>query len=431
MENIKAVSDRLMDLINEKNVKAQFTVTLNETREITMENGEFTLFRTLFDQYVGIKVIKDQKVGTTTVNKFDKESLKAALETALLSAESGTPDENFDIAPGMESAQFHLGVEEPDIDGLMQRAQELNAAIAERHPKVLVMQTILKHVKHHSIYRNTNGSLDEKTEGNYELVMEFAGNDGENSTGLTGTQVIFDSLDRPLLELGSVNKDLQDAEDSLNPMTIDGKFEGEVIFTPACAAQMVYFALSNFISDSVILDKTGLWLGKLDEQVASEKLSIGMKPWDERIIDHEIHTSDGFRSEDFMVIEKGVLKSYLASLYAANKCDVPRAKNSGFDLVIEPGDTAYEDMVKNVKRGLIVGAVSCGQPSANGELSGVAKNSFYVEDGQIKGAVMETMINCNLAQMFKNVVSISKEVLCDGTVVVPYIGVDHVVISGK
>ena len=162
-----------------------------------------------------------------------------------------------------------------------------------------------------------------------------------------------------------------------------------------------------------------------------KKLSIGMKPWDERIIDHEIHTSDGFRSEDFMVIEKGVLKSYLASLYAANKCDVPRAKNSGFDLVIEPGDTAYEDMVKNVKRGLIVGAVSCGQPSANGELSGVAKNSFYVEDGQIKGAVMETMINCNLAQMFKNVVSISKEVLCDGTVVVPYIGVDHVVISGK
>ena len=117
---------------------------------------------------------------------------------------------------------------------------------------------------------------------------------------------------RPFLELGRVDKDLQDAEDSLNPMTVDGKFEGEVIFTPACAAQMVYYALSNFISYSVILDKTGLWFGKLGEQVASEQISIGMKPWDERIIDHEVHTSDGFRSEDYMVIEKGVLKSYSA-----------------------------------------------------------------------------------------------------------------------
>ena len=44
---------------------------------------------------------------------------------------------------------------------------------------------------------------------------------------------------------------------------------------------------------------------------------------------------------------------------------------------------------------------------------------------------METMINCNLAEMFKNVVSVSKEVLCDGGMVVPYIGVEHVVISGK
>ncbi|MGN0170818.1 MAG: TldD/PmbA family protein [Lachnospiraceae bacterium] len=431
MEELKAVSHRLKRLIDEKNVKAQFTVLLTETREITMENGEFTLFRTLFDRYAGIKVIRDHKVGTTTVNQFDEESLKTALETALLSAQSGTADENFDIAPGIEPAEFHLGVEEPDIDVLMQRARELVDAIAKKHPKVLLMQVILKHVKKHAIYCNTNGSEDEKFEGHYELTLEFAGNDGTNSTGMIGTQTVFDHLDRPLLELDGVEKDLQDAENSLNPISLEGKFEGEVIFTPNCAAQMIYYALSAFISDSVILDNTGLWVGKLEEKVASEKLSIGMKPWDPRIIDHEVHTADGFRSEDYMVIEKGILKSYMASFYASNKCKVPRAGNSGFDLVVEAGETPYPDMVKNMKRGLIVGTVSCGRPSGNGELSGVAKKSFYVENGQIKGAVMETMINGNLAQMFQNVVAVSKEVLCDGTMVVPYIGVDHVVISGK
>ena len=60
MANIIEVSDKLKSLIDEKgDIKAQYTVALTKTREITMENGEFTLFRTLFDNAVSIKIIKD------------------------------------------------------------------------------------------------------------------------------------------------------------------------------------------------------------------------------------------------------------------------------------------------------------------------------------------------------------------------------------
>lgn len=432
MANIIEVSDKLKSLIAKKgDIKAQYSVALTQTREITMENGEFTLFRTLFDNDVEIKVIKDGKVGATSINKFDDKALSDAVDNVLVSAEAGTADENFDIAPGMDAAKFTIGAVEPDIDKLMQRAKELSEDIKNRHPKVLVMQIILKHVSVHSIYRNTNGSRDENVSGRYEVSVEFAGNDGESSTGIAGTFVATSNLDKPFIELGSIEKDLKDAEDSLNPISVDGKFEGDVIFTPNCAMIMTYYALSNFVGESAVLENTGLWLGKIGQKVASDKLTVAMKPWDERIVNHEVHTDDGFRSEDYTIIENGVLKSYMTSLYAANKCKVERAKNSGFDLVIEGGDVALADMIKGVKRGLIVGAVSCGMPSGNGELSGVAKNSFYVEDGQIKGAVTETMVNFNLADMMQNVTALSKEVLCDGTMAVPYIEVSHVLISGK
>lgn len=432
MANVMEVSDKLKELIAGKgDIKAQYTVAHTQTREITLENGEFTLFRTLFDNYVGIEVIKDKRRGITSLNKFDDEALEAALDGVLLSAQAGSEDEFFDIAPGMEPAKFHIGAEEPDVDKLMQRAREFSDDIARKHPKILVMQIILKHVSEHSVYRNTNGSQDEKTSGYYDIVVEFAGNDGKNSTGIAGTQVVTDNLDIPFIELGSFEKDLQDAEDSLEPVSVEGKFEGEVIFTPAGAARMIFYAVSNFAGEPVVLDGTGLWVGKAGEKVAAEKLTVAMKPWDERIVKHEVHTDDGFRSEDYTIIENGVLKSYMTSLYAANKCKVERAKNSGYDLVIEGGDENFEDMVKGIKRGLIVGAVSCGTPSGNGELSGVAKNSFYVEDGKIKGAVTETMINFNLADMMKNVTALSKETLCDGTMVVPYIKVEHILISGK
>ena len=432
MANIMEVSDKLKELIAKKgDMKAQYTVALTQTREITMENGEFTLFRTLFDNHVGIEVIKDKRQGTTSLNKFDDKSLEAALDDVLMSARAGSEDEYFDIAPGMEPARFHIGAEEPDVDKLMLRARELSDDIAANYPKILVMQIILKHVSEHSVYRNTNGSQDEKTSGRYEIVVEFAGNDGKNSTGIAGTQVVTDNLDVPFIKLGSIEKDLQDAEASLNPVSVEGKFEGEVIFTPAGAAQILFYALSNFAGESVVLDGTGLWLGKVGEKVAADKLTIAMKPWDERIVNHEVHTDDGFRSEDYTIIEDGVLKSYMTSLYSANKCKVERAKNSGYDLVIEGGDVAFSDMVKGIKKVLIVGAVSCGTPSGNGELSGVVKNSFYVEDGRIKGAVTETMINFNLADMMKNVTALSKETLCDGTMVVPYMEVEHILISGK
>ena len=88
MANIIEVSDKLKSLIDEKgDIKAQYMVALTKTREITMENGEFTLFRTLFDNAVSIKIIKDGRVGTTSLNKFDDKSLSDAFENVIKSSE--------------------------------------------------------------------------------------------------------------------------------------------------------------------------------------------------------------------------------------------------------------------------------------------------------------------------------------------------------
>lgn len=53
------------------------------------------------------------------------------------------------------------------------------------------------------------------------------------------------------------------------------------------------------------------------------------------------------------------------------------------------------------------------------------------ENGEGKYALSETMVNGNLGDIVKNIRDISKEVVCDGSSVVPYIAVDGVVISGK
>ena len=92
---------------------------------------------------------------------------------------------------------------------------------------------------------------------------------------------------------------------------------------------------------------------------------------------------------------------------------------------------ALADMIRSIRRGLIVGGFSGGEPGANGEFSGVAKNSFYVEDGEIRGAVLETMISGNLAEVFSHVREISSELISDGNMAFPYLTADGITISGK
>lgn len=432
MKNLREISDKLKNYIASKEgVIAQYTVSETETREITLENGEFSLFRTLFDNDVTVKVIHNQKIGNISANKFTDEVLKSTVDAAILSAESGAEDAFYDIAPGMDAAVFHKGVQEPEIDKLIERARELADDIKEKHPKVLLRQVMVKYVKEHSFYRNTNGSEDETFSGYYLVMTEFAGNDGADSTGISGSFLVTDCLEQPFIEQGDMEQTLCDAENSLHPVTLDGKFNGTVIFTPGAMNQMLMFGLNSFAGDSYILSGEAKWLGKIGEKVASEKLTVAIKPWDERIFGTAVRTEDGFRTEDYLLIENGILRSYLDSLYVSKKCNVPRALSTDLDMVVSPGDTKLAEMIKSIDKGLIIGAISCGYPGANGEISGVAKQSFYVENGEVKGAVNETMVSFNLADMFLNIEDVSKETICNGMVVMPYIKVGNILVSGK
>ena len=71
-------------------------------------------------------------------------------------------------------------------------------------------------------------------------------------------------------------------------------------------------------------------------------------------------------------------------------------------------------MIAGIDKGLIVNRFSGGQPSSNGDFSGVAKNSFLIEDGKVSSAVSETMISGNIIDMLNNIVAISKEQTTDG-----------------
>ncbi len=73
-------------------------MNMMEKKELNVEIGEMTLLRTTFNNNMGISVIKDQKKGSTSINKTDKDSIDTSVELVMEIAEGSQPDEAYDIA---------------------------------------------------------------------------------------------------------------------------------------------------------------------------------------------------------------------------------------------------------------------------------------------------------------------------------------------
>ena len=429
---LRDTADRMDRILQKEQLeKYRYTISQSEKQELNLENGGFKLLRTVFSNSASLRVFRGTKMGAASGNDITESGLEKLAAAAKAAAESASEDPCHDIAPDQGKDVFLQGNTEPDMDRFIERIKEFLKTAAEEYPKVRIMSGIGSYDRWSWISRNSNGTEFEARAGQYHFSVEICASDGDKTTGLDYTGFSTKTLDVPFMEMGDLRRRLEDIQKSIEPERIQGKFEGPVIITPGCAEDFIFMTLSNYIGEGVIVNGTSQWLDKVGEQVADEKLTISLKPYDDRIVTGERATANGFRTEEVTLIEKGVLKTHWLSLYGSNKTGRPVVKNTGSDLVVEPGDKTLEELIASVDKGLILGGFSGGNPGTNGEFSGVAKNSFLIENGKVKCAVTETMVNGNLAEAFRHIRGISREVLCNGRSVVPYIAVDGIVISGK
>lgn len=432
MDELQRLAGKLEELLRAQGMdQFEYSVTESEKRELNTEKDDFNLYRTLFSHSASVTVLREGKKGSASGNDLSEEGLWNLVESAAQGADSAMADEANAIAERQDPAVFESGVREADMGKLYDSVKAMLDTAGKEYPRASVLQVIAEHVARRTLYANSSGTRFDHRDGAYSVSMEMSGSDGEMNTGLDYVEITTHDLDTPLIDQGAIRRHLQDVEGSLHQTRIPGKFEGTVIFTPDCVGYFLYMLAQNYLMSSVVMEGTSQWLERLEQQVASEKITVSLKAEDDRIACLSPWTGDGYRAENVTVIEKGVLKTFLLNLYAARKTGRPVTKNSGFGVVMEPGDASLQEMIAGVDRGLIVGGFSGGQPGANGEFSGVAKNSFYVEKGKISGAVTETMINGNLEQVFKNVAAVSREQVRDGSSVLPWLAAEGIVISGK
>ena len=103
-------------------------------------------------------------------------------------------------------------------------------------------------------------------------------------------------------------------------------------------------------------------------------------------------------------------------------------------LVIAPGKTSFDEMVSDIKEGLVIEQLM-GAEQGNilgGDFSGNVLLGFKIENGKIVGRVKDTMVSGNVYQVLKEVTAIgSKPEWVGGFVYTPHIYCPRLSVASK
>jgi PmbA protein len=411
--------------------KAQCDLVLSEKHELNVNHDTISLLRTTYDTDLNLSVIKDAKKGSIRLNKTDKNSIDRVIQELFAIADSSKPDDAFDISEQQDAKTFQSGDERPDLDTMHKRFSGFLSEVKKRYPKLIIEESILDFTHLRRVFVNSNGVDFSSSRGIYDFWAMFTAKDEKKTSSFNYTGFSLRALEKELLEYGTLDTILRQTSEQLSLSSIPGKFVGEVLITPDCLEDFIRTFVGTFLSDHALISGTSIFKDSLNQTIADQKYTLHSRPVSEDLAGGYFITSDGFEAEDNTILEKGRLVSFNLSLFAANKTGKERSVNNGGFYVIEPGDTGYQDCIKKIKKGIMLCRFSGGSPNNNGDFSGVAKNSYYIEDGKIQYPVIETMISANLVEMFKNIVAVSAERINFGNALLPWMLVSGITISGK
>lgn len=217
-----------------------------------------------------------------------------------------------------------------------------------------------------------------------------------------------------------------------------------VVFSPQ-GTKILTSPLISHLNGYSIYQKVSPLIDKLGEKMFDEKFTILDDPTCKTGIGSRTHDDEGTKSTQMPFVENGVVKNFYHSLKTANLTNseptghgmrgginsLPSPSKS--NILIKNGETNFEEMISDIKEGLLVDSV-IGQGMANtlnGDFSNSVGMAFKIENGKVVGRVKGYAIAGNIYQMFKNINGISKETESFfGSYVAPYFRFDDMNVVG-
>ena len=214
-----------------------------------------------------------------------------------------------------------------------------------------------------------------------------------------------------------------------------------VVLDPMVATSMLEHIFEGVNGDSVYRGASFL-AGKLGETIAGANVTVvddgtitggfGTTPFD----------GEGIPTRRTVVIENGVLQSYLLNTYTAKKLGLETTGNASRGLAgtpgigpgnyfLQPGKKTPQQIIGDIKDGLYVTEfLGHGANLVTGDYSRGA-SGMWIVNGELAYPVEEITVAGNLKDMFNNISEIGSDLEFRGSVASPTIRIDGLTVGGE
>lgn len=362
-----------------------------------------------------VRVIVGSKMGVSTTNSFDEESIKKVVDRAMLLAKVGENNPDFTSFPkGKEYKEVNNYYQSTAEYTAKQRAEDIATVV--KHASEYGFKAFGAHItaQDEIAILNSNGlnAYDLSTYSYLRTVVE-----GKNGTGYA------DRLSRDVskVDADAIGKEAAErchlAQDP-KPLATG---EYEVVFLPYAVADIVRFPAYIGFGGQAYEEGRSYMAKKMGEKIMGENISIWDDPYNENTLNSPFDV-EGVPKKRVDIIKNGVATDVVYSYATANKYGKEPSGHSSFrresnyeiasNLVMAAGNSSVEEMIRNTKKGLLVTRfhyTHCPEP---GEviMTGTTRDGlFYIEDGEIKHSVRNMRLTDSVLRMLSNVDMISSE----------------------
>ncbi len=405
-------------------------------QNVSVRQGEIETIEYNKDKGAGVTVYLGQRRGHASTSDLSAAALKSAVDKALTIARYTAEDE----AAGLPDAD-RLAQAAPDLDlyhpwtlsveeaAERARACEAAALAVDRRLTNSEGAGVNTHASHF-IYANSLGFCDGYAGSRHGISVAVI---GEEKGAMQRDYWYTSARDAAQLESAeSVGRIAgQRTVRRLNGRKLDTR-TCPVIFEAPIATGLI----GNFVaavSGGSLYRKSSFLLDSLGKQVFAPHVNIHEAPFLPGGLGSAPFDSEGVACLDRDVVKDGVVQGYFLSTYSARKLGLATTGNAGgsHNLVVAPGEHDLAGLLKEMGSGLLVTELlGHGANMVTGDYSRGAAG-FWVEHGEIQYPVEEITIAGNLAEMFKGIVAIGRDIERRGSRQVGSILIDRMTVAGN
>ncbi len=218
-----------------------------------------------------------------------------------------------------------------------------------------------------------------------------------------------------------------------------------IVFAPEVARSLIGHLFEAASGDSIWRSASFL-AGQLGQAIAAPNLTLiddhtmllpggvggfGTSPFD----------GDGLPTRRTVVVQDGVLQTYLLNTYSGRKLNMRSTGNAtrgltgspgigAGNLYLVPGSETPEALIASVSNGFYVTSLmGFGANLVTGDYSRGA-SGLWIENGELTHAVEEVTIAGNLREMLLNITALANDLIFRGSVTAPTLRVDGMTVAG-